>query len=88
AVPSGSYLAISHGTNVIHGDASDEVVRRWNEDGKEPIVLRNPQEINRFFDRLELVEPGVVSTTLWRPDPASLGANREVDEFCAVGRKP
>jgi hypothetical protein len=33
SLPSGSYLALSHATNVIHGDASDEVVRQWNEVG-------------------------------------------------------
>ena len=87
AVPSGSYLAITHTTNTVTGEKMDEAVRQWNQAGSAPIVLRSPQEFARFFDRLELLEPGVVPTTQWRPDPADLSI-REVDEFCAVGRKP
>jgi hypothetical protein len=89
SVPPGSYLAISHSTNVIYGAASDEAVGRWNQFGKPPVTLRSPAEISRFFDGLELLEPGVVSTTRWRPVPADIGGEaREVDQFCGVARKP
>jgi hypothetical protein len=89
AVPSGSYLVISHSTNVIYGAASDEAVARWNKFGKPPVTLRSPEQIAGFFDGLELLEPGVVSTPRWRPDVAGTGSGpREVDQFCAVGRKP
>jgi S-adenosyl methyltransferase len=89
AVPSGSYLAIAHSTNVIYGAVSDEAVGRWNKFGKPPVTLRSPEEICRFFDGLELVQPGVVSTTRWRPGRADIGGEaREVDQFCGVGRKP
>jgi hypothetical protein len=47
-----------------------------------------PQQIAGFFDGLELLESGVVSTTQWRPDPADPGSQQPMDEFCAVGRKP
>jgi hypothetical protein len=87
AVPSGSHLVITHTTNTVTGAAMDEAVRLWNEAGSVPIVIRTPQELARFFDRLELVEPGVVQTTQWRPDPTDHGIH-EVDEYCAVGRKP
>jgi O-methyltransferase involved in polyketide biosynthesis len=86
AVPSGSYLVIAHSTNEIAGAAMDEAVRHWNEFGKPPMTVRTPQAIARFFERLELLEPGVVSTTRWRPDPSDHG-RRDVDEFCGVGRK-
>jgi hypothetical protein len=89
AVPSGSYLVIAHSTNVIYGAASDEAVARWNKFGKPPVILRSPEQIAGFFDDLELLEPGVVSTTRWRPNVADIGGDpREVDQFCAVGRKP
>jgi O-methyltransferase involved in polyketide biosynthesis len=90
AMPSGSFLTIAHSTNQITGAAMDEAVRHWNEFGKPSMTLRTPEEISRFFDRLELLEPGVVSTSRWRPDPAEAasGPIRETDEFCAVGRKP
>jgi hypothetical protein len=41
----------------------------------------------RIFDGLELLEPGVVSVTRWRPDPG-LGDVPEVDDFGGMGRKP
>ena len=40
--------------------------------------------MRRFFDGLELVEPGLVSVTRWRPDTEA----PEIDQFGAVGRKP
>jgi hypothetical protein len=86
-IPSGSYLTIAHSTNVVTGAAMDEAVRHWNQFGKPPMTLRTPEAIARFFDGLELLEPGVVSTSRWRPDPAE-GPIRETDEFCGVGRKP
>ena len=86
ALPSGSYLVLSHPTNAVHGEASDRVERLWNEVGSTPLLFRSPAEIGRFFDGLEILDPGVVSVSRWRPEAASGVA--EVDEFCAVGRKP
>jgi S-adenosyl methyltransferase len=90
AVPSGSYLVVSHSTNAIYGAVSDEAVGRWNKFGKPPVILRSPEQIAEFFDGLEVLEPGVVSTPRWRPDLADIGGAgaRDVDQFGAVGRKP
>jgi O-methyltransferase involved in polyketide biosynthesis len=86
AVAPGSYLVISHTTSTVTGAAMEEAVQMWNQAGSVPIVIRTPGELAGFFEGLELVEPGVVSTTQWRPDPDS--DRPEVDEYCAVGRKP
>ncbi|MGQ0776267.1 MAG: SAM-dependent methyltransferase, partial [Pseudonocardiales bacterium] len=88
ALPSGSYLAISHPTAEIDGAAMEESMRLWNESGGTPIVARSRLELTRFFDRLELLEPGVVSCSLWRPEPSRFGPPAEVYEFGGVGRKP
>jgi hypothetical protein len=85
AVPSGSYLTMNDST-----DTSAEVVeaaRIWNQSAKPPYHLRSPERIARFFDGLELVEPGVVSPLEWRPEPGS-GPPVEVDSLCGIGRKP
>ncbi len=87
ALPSGSYLAMTHTTNAVHGAATDEAVRIWNEGGSDPMVVRSLDGIGRFFRGLELVEPGIVSLTRWRPD-ADTAAGPEVDEFCGVGYRP
>jgi len=43
-------------------------------------------ELARFFDGLDLVEPGLVSCTRWRPGPDD--PDLDVPQFCGVGRKP
>jgi O-methyltransferase involved in polyketide biosynthesis len=88
AVPSGSYLVIAHPTNEINPEESEEAVRFWNQNAKPPITLRTGEELARFFERLELLEPGVVSCPRWRPDPTDIGVAIDVYQYGAAGRKP
>jgi O-methyltransferase involved in polyketide biosynthesis len=88
AVPSGSYLLISHPTTEVNGPAVEESMRQWNESGAAPIRARTVEEIASFFTGLELLPPGVVTCTAWRPDPDRSGITDVVSEFVAVGRKP
>jgi S-adenosyl methyltransferase len=85
-VRSGSYLTMNDGT-----DTSEQVVeaaRIWNQSANPTYHLRSPDRIARFFDGLELVEPGVVSPPRWRPEPSPSGLPPEIDSACGVGRKP
>ena len=85
----GSFMAINHSTSAVHGAAMEEAVAHWNRVGKPSMTLRTPQQITRFFDGMDLLPPGVVSCSRWRPDPAPSGEQPgEVDEFCGVARKP
>ncbi|MGH3938386.1 MAG: SAM-dependent methyltransferase [Pseudonocardiaceae bacterium] len=86
-LPAGSYLLLSHPTAHIHPAAMGEYTRVWNEHATPLITTRCPQRLTRFFDPLELLEPGVVSCPLWRPDPYQIGMSVAVDTFCGVGRK-
>jgi O-methyltransferase involved in polyketide biosynthesis len=88
AVPSGSYLVVADGTNVFGGEEYDEAMRIWNAAAEPRYLLRTPEQIAGFFDGLELVEPGVVSVPLWRPDPSPFESSGEVDNFGGVGKKP
>jgi O-methyltransferase involved in polyketide biosynthesis len=88
AVPAGSYLAVAHSTSVVTGTAMEEAVRRWNEVGSARYHLRTPEQIARLFGNLEILDPGVVSCPQWRPDILDFHMPRDMDEFCAVGRKP
>ena len=89
ALVPGSFLAINHSTSAVSGAAMEEAVAHWNQVGTPPMTLRSPQQIARFFDGLDLLEPGVVSCSRWRPDLGPLGGQPpEVDEFCGVARKP
>ncbi|SEF63048.1 S-adenosyl methyltransferase [Thermomonospora echinospora] len=88
AVPSGSHLTVACPASDVNTEAMAEVVQRWNESGATPAVLRSGAGIARFFDGMELLEPGVVPLPKWRPDPGTLFLDREIGFFCAVGRKP
>ena len=89
ALPAGSYLTICDGTNDLF-EAGVEAQRRYNESGAVPYRLRSAQQIADFFQGTELVEPGVVSCPLWRPDPVQVrrGLPAEMDQVAGMGRKP
>jgi S-adenosyl methyltransferase len=88
ALSSGSYLVLCDPTTEVRPEVMREAVRRWNNTATPPIKARSRQELIRFFDGLELLEPGVVSASLWRPEVGHLGTPVEVFNFCGVGRKP
>jgi O-methyltransferase involved in polyketide biosynthesis len=90
AAAPGSFLVLSDGTNVVHGSQGQAAQEDYNDSGAEPYCLRSPELIARFFDGLDLAEPGVVSCPRWRPLVSSLGGTlpAEIDVFCGVGRKP
>jgi hypothetical protein len=85
-VPSGSYLTTNDGTDT--SEAVVEAARIWNQSANPTYHLRSPERIARFFDGLELVEPGIVSPPRWRPDSTASGLPVEVDSYGGVGRKP
>lgn len=85
----GSYLAISHGS------VEDE--DPWDDNRKAASVYsqasaqlhaRTIPEIRRFFDGFEIVEPGLVWMTEWRPDPGVPPTGRVNSLRGCVGRKP
>ncbi len=83
-LPSGSYFALYDGADT--NEAFNEAQRGYNESGAVPYYLRSPEQFARFFEGLELVEPGVVSVPNWRPDPDA--APVEIYSYCGVGHKP
>jgi S-adenosyl methyltransferase len=87
AVPSGSYLVISHPIDT--SAEMNEAARVWNERSPTKITPRPQAEIARFFDGLELLDPGVVQLPDWRPDSvADIGSrSTPVPHYCGVGRK-
>jgi O-methyltransferase involved in polyketide biosynthesis len=89
AVPSGSYIAVANTTTAVNGELTAEAVRVWNLDAQPKLKLRTPERIAGFFRDLEVVEPGWVSCSRWRPDPNPDGSlPNEVDQWAGVLRKP
>ena len=87
ALPSGSHLVLSHTITSPALAEVDEAVRFWNEHGVPALTQRTPEAVARFFDGLELLEPGVVSCSRWRPEPAEPVEPQEVALYGGVGRK-
>ena len=85
ALPSGSHLVLSDGTNT--DPARVEAHRRYNSGDAVPYVLRDPELIASFFDGLELLEPGVVPVSRWRHEPSPFGEPAAVSTYGGVGRK-
>jgi S-adenosyl methyltransferase len=81
-LPAGSYFALYDGANT--NDAFNQAQQGYNESGAVPYHLRSPEQFERFFTGLELVEPGVVPVPHWRPDPGAEPV--EIYSYCGVGR--
>ncbi|MDQ0947291.1 hypothetical protein QFZ24_001214 [Streptomyces phaeochromogenes] len=86
ALPSGSHLSINDGSRGID-PVFEQAQDAYNESGAVPYNLRTVDEITAYFDGLDLMEPGVVSVPLWRPDPAS-ATPEPVGEHGGLARKP
>jgi len=85
ALPSGSYLVISHPTDDFNPNRGASM-KVYNERSAEQALLRDKAATARFFDGLELVEPGVVPVSKWRPD-SDVTAARPSSMWCGVARK-
>ncbi|MFR9730009.1 SAM-dependent methyltransferase [Saccharopolyspora sp. MS10] len=83
----GSWLAISHISQV---SATDEQVRVAHEvmaRTPTPVLWRHPESVARLFTGYRLVEPGLVLSPLWRPDrPISHAEAAEANAYGGVGR--
>jgi len=88
ALPSGSYLAIQHPTQDFYAEGVG-ADRSYRNAGI-AFQYRARAEFERFLDGLELVPPGIVPMTEWRPegDPTDRPAPAEASAYAAVGRKP
>ncbi|WP_274917905.1 SAM-dependent methyltransferase [Streptomyces sp. WZ-12] len=86
----GSYLALTHVTGDFEPEALQEVSDNFESKGSH-VNVRSKGEVLRFFDGLELVDPGLTMVHQWRPDPVELGAitwsDADVPLYAGVGRK-
>ena len=82
----GSYVALSHAASDIDAEQQSEMVRRLNQSVAEKATLRDHAGVTRLFDGLDMVEPGLVRVSDWRPD-SDLEAARPTGLWGGVGRK-
>jgi SAM-dependent methyltransferase len=86
ALPAGSHLALSHPASDIEAQAQGKLAERLNQTMAEKVTMRDRAQITRFFDGLELVEPGLVRVPRWRP-ASVLEAQSPAGLWGGVGRK-
>jgi hypothetical protein len=86
ALPSGSCLAITHPTADFNPDAVSAAVDAATGAGM-TLVARTREAVSRFFGDWELLEPGVVPVSGWRPD-APVDDPQAAYYWSGVARKP
>ena len=88
AVPSGSYLAISClSSDIMASAARFQAHDRLRELMHEKLTVRDREEVASFFTGLEMVEPGLVPITQWRP-ASETEAKMPTALWGGVARKP
>jgi S-adenosyl methyltransferase len=88
AIPSGSFVVISHAASDISPEAMAEMIKRMNRHLAEGNhVGRTRGVVESFFSGLELLPPGVVKVTQWRP-ASDVEAEGPTSLWGGVGRKP
>ena len=86
AAAPGSYLAITHPASDVAAEAAARAARAYNDNVMTPQTRRSREEVARFFTGLDLVEPGLVQLSGWRPAAGNLRA--PTSGYAAVARKP
>jgi hypothetical protein len=87
ALPPGSYLAVSHlGAELLGQEAKEGFEDVVNRMAQQQYIGRNSEQMLRFFDGMDLVEPGLVRVEEWRPEPGEGETGRSA-LWCALARK-
>jgi S-adenosyl methyltransferase len=86
-VASGSYLAMSHLTDDLQTEEMRALSQSVPSGARYTFAARSRADFERFFEGLELVEPGIVPIDQWRPDEWDITPEGRY-HFGAVGRKP
>ncbi|MTE18848.1 SAM-dependent methyltransferase [Streptomyces sp. TRM43335] len=91
ALPSGSYLTLTHCTPDLDPETWERLHQMSMSGSAAGAQDRTREQILRFFDGLEFVEPGLVVPHRWRPEPDQPYADvtdAEVSLYAGVARKP
>jgi hypothetical protein len=90
AMPSGSYLAMSHATYDFMPQETAAALDATNAARNVVFRARSRSEFSRFFDGLDLVDPGIVDVTQWRAEnePPPRPTVAETAVYCGVARIP
>jgi SAM-dependent methyltransferase len=89
ALAPGSYLILSQVTPDLNPEAIAKAADAFRAGGT-PFHPRSVTEFQRFFEGLELLGPGVIPVTGWRPEAEDIAAQSEgiVPVYAGVAHKP
>ncbi|MEV5444197.1 SAM-dependent methyltransferase [Streptomyces sp. NPDC052644] len=86
----GSYVVLSHVTSEFDPEGAEKARALYQKRGL-TLRPRTREELTRFFDGLELVEPGVTLTADWHPElgePVPVAGDEPIPGYAGVARKP
>jgi hypothetical protein len=83
----GSFLGLSH----VTGDGRELGTLAGigaYENASAPLILRTRSQVTEFFNGFQLIEPGVVLLSQWRPSGEYYAQGGTRWAYCGVGEKP
>jgi hypothetical protein len=88
AIAPGSYLALTHLTDDFDAVNGEEIIETMRST-RDNVFPRTRAEVLAMFDGFELVDPGLTTTSLWRPGMGHLGVVDPENDglYAAVGRR-
>ncbi|WP_016909782.1 SAM-dependent methyltransferase [Streptomyces xiaopingdaonensis] len=87
-LPSGSFLVLSHVTDDFASPEDTSTAESLYSRGGTSLRMRSRKEIGSFFDGLDLLPPGLVTTHRWRADASAEMEDADVGFLAGVARKP
>jgi hypothetical protein len=87
AMPPGSYLTVAHPASDVDTGVALAFRQLNQRMGPVQVVARSHEQVSRFFDGLDLLDPGLVQLHRWRPGPGA-DTTRPLAAYGGVARKP
>jgi len=84
----GSYLVIAHAASDIQPSTAAAMAQSYNATSSLTITPRDRDTVDRFFDGLEMVGPGLMPLDQWRGSGPASTAESGLSCYCGIGRKP
>jgi hypothetical protein len=88
ALPSGSFLVLSHVTSDNREPGTLTTINETYGNANAPLIMRSRAEVARFFDGFDLVDPGVVFLSQWRPTGEYFAQGGTRWAYAGVAKKP
>jgi hypothetical protein len=88
AIVAGSYIAMTHGTEVKERAEEQAEVRQLYQSTPTSVTFRDTEQVARLYSGMTLVDPGVVIITDWYPDPEESDDPVQPGVLAVIGRKP